>query len=236
MTDIDGKRLGWGLAVVIWLIAALAVLGSQPASMTMEPRADAPLAAAVQPALAQPEQATTSDERADGIKVHGHWTIAVLDGDGSVVDSRDFENALTLSGSQGLGLFVGRQNSVGFWAAGTQPCTFSGNPTACDIDEPAYGPSNPAQFPTLQVSVPTSGADAYRLRLTGSATAQNASSIDAVSTLVSFCPIGTASPTLAQCNSWAVFSSKTLSANTSTPPVPVQAGQQIQVTVVISFS
>jgi len=246
---IDLRRIG--LLAVAPVIAAItiAIVSSQPsgAARDVAQVEQAAQVAAVQPATsaasaAEPAKATEGASDRDSIKVHGHWTIAVLDPDGSAVDSRDFENALVLTGGQAMGVFLGRQNSVGFWtirlqSSGPGPCTSSAlGPIGCDIDEPASGATtNSYRFATLQLNLPTTGPDAYKLRLTGTATAQNASSLDQVATLVSFCPIGT-SAAANQCSGTVPFSAKLFLANTSAPPVTVQPGQQIQVTVVISFS
>ena len=52
--------------------------------------------------------ANSGDATSEGIQVHGHWTIEVLNPDGSVAEHREFENALTGPGGRDLaGLLEG---------------------------------------------------------------------------------------------------------------------------------
>ncbi len=49
------------------------------------------------------------------IKVHGVWTIDVLDGSGHLVTRREFENALTSRGSEFLASFLASSSTSGRW-------------------------------------------------------------------------------------------------------------------------
>jgi|GEM_PF-3414901 hypothetical protein len=49
------------------------------------------------------------------IKVHGVWTIDVLDESGHLVTRREFENALTSRGSEFLASFLASSSTSGRW-------------------------------------------------------------------------------------------------------------------------
>src|SRR5206468_7406710 len=68
----------------------------------------------------------------EGIKVHGHWTITVANQDGTVAETRDFENALNPSNP--LASFVARRSAVGTWAirfGAGDPAQVSGANSPC---------------------------------------------------------------------------------------------------------
>ena len=100
----------------------------------------------------------------------------------------------------------------------------------------AMGPPTAASgagyiFPTLTISAPTSGADAQKVVLSGTATAQADGTIGNVDTRVSFCAPTVATATGCAETGYIPFTDTTLAS-----PVPVVTGQQIVVTVKISFS
>lgn len=173
----------------------------------------------------------------EGIKVHGHWTIEVTNPDGTLAERREFENALTGSGSANLADIMSRQKSVGGWlihagAAVAADSPFMQPPSSgldCWIVESAYVASQPWVFRNLTVSAPSSGTNAHKVVLSGTATAQRDGKIDNVTT-----GIWTLDPALPPASSYPGggldFTAATLTA------VNVSAGQQIAVTVVISFS
>lgn len=171
----------------------------------------------------------------EGIKVHGHWTIEVRNPDGALVERREFDNALVTPGT--LARFLGRRNSVGGWVVylwtttGTGPfMDTQGNNNAALILEASYGLSFPTYFKNLVVDVPSSGANANRLVLSGNATAQRDGVIQRVSTAVNeLDAIGP--PTGTYLSSWNYFTQADLAT-----PVNVGGGQLIAVTVVLSFS
>jgi hypothetical protein len=51
----------------------------------------------------------------EGITVHGHWTIEIRHRDGTLVERKEFENALGEAGPLFLSAFLGRQWSPGLW-------------------------------------------------------------------------------------------------------------------------
>ena len=170
----------------------------------------------------------------EGIKVHGHWTIEVHNPDGTVVSRREFENALESMGQTLLAAFLARVWSPGGWGIelsspenGGHPCGNSTTTVICHIFESTYpGGTTLGVFRTLTVT--RSGAGNGVLVLSGAATAGRTGSVSRVNTGVQQCNF------LANC----VGSSFPPLAVTATTiaPITVQTGQQIQVTVEISFS
>jgi hypothetical protein len=166
---------------------------------------------------------------AQGITVHGWWTIKVID-HGAVVASREFENSLGANGSAALNALLASKGSInpnfGWWvqldsSTGIRPCK------ATLVGSPVQQPCNPG----ATVSTPTSGAQAGKLVLSGSVTADpvgGSGQIDKVSTVLNLC----LEPTIAQCT----FVAGGIFTATSITPIPVQSTQSVQFTVVISFS
>ena len=173
----------------------------------------------------------------EGIKVHGHWTIEVTNPDGTLAERREFENALTSSGASTMARFMGRRNSVGGWVVylwtttGTAPfMDTQGNNNMALILEPSYALSDAVYFKNLVVDVPTTGVNANKLVLSGNATAQRDGVINRVITAVNQLD-ATLPPSGAYVSSWQFFTQSDLAT-----AVTVSGGQQIAVTVVISFS
>jgi hypothetical protein len=59
--------------------------------------------------------ASAPDSPAEGISVHGHWTIEVKNPDGTLAERREFDNALQPGGKESLVKLLARQTSVGGW-------------------------------------------------------------------------------------------------------------------------
>jgi len=165
-----------------------------------------------------------------GVKVHGWWTITVLDR-GRLVSTRQFENSLLTvnqignGGDTVLANLLTRQYSMGPWqlyatdAGGALLFQLS---SASDIG--LQGVNGP-----LTVSGGTPG----HVILTGTFTAGGAISIGKVSTSVSLCTSATAP---ASCvNYFGDFFFNFTSATLGSP-VAVANGQIVQVKVDISFS
>ena len=181
----------------------------------------------------------------EGIKVHGAWTIDVRNPDGTLASHTEFRNSLTSSGPFTLINILTRVNSVGLWtvelatAGVTGLCSPGGTIFlgSCFIHEPAstrttftfFGVTGPIPglFKTLTVS---SVPGAYIL-LEGTATASLTDKIVEVKTTLDLCPPGTL-PT-GSCGGGA---STFTSAFIPSGGVSVQAGQIVQVKVMISFS
>ena len=186
-------------------------------------------------ALASPSSGSSSE----GIKVHGHWTIEIRDPDGTLVNRREFQNALGASGPLILNSLVSGTKVPGEWRillSGTGgPCLVtSGGAATCGILESTDSQAGTGTnfFDDLTVDVPITGANAGKFVLSGSATAAVNGDIGLVSTLLKRCVAAVApSACIGASGSASLFTTSGVS-----PAEPVQAGQQIQVTVVISFS
>jgi hypothetical protein len=155
----------------------------------------------------------STDARWKGIKVHGHWTIDIKNADGSLERRNEFENALVDDGVLMLVNILARRWNAAGWAV-----ELVGAAQSVFLTEAARD---------LTVSVPTSGPNLGKLVLEGSLTSPVAETYTRVISRVRFCPPG------ANCIPNSVppsFTAKDL------PPIAVQAGQIVQVTVVISFS
>jgi hypothetical protein len=85
---------------------------------------------------------------AQGITVHGWWTIKVID-HGAVVASREFENSLGADGSAALNALLASKGSInpnfGWWvqldsSTGTRPCK------ATLVGSPVQQPCNPGGY------------------------------------------------------------------------------------------
>jgi hypothetical protein len=174
----------------------------------------------------------------EGLRVHGHWTIEVRNPDGTLVERREFENALVIpSGANLLANVMGRARSIGGWrinvVGGVQLCEnpAGGSATSCEIVESTDALISNAAFPTLTVSV--SGATPAEAVLNGSLVAQRTGDISQVRTFDLYCA-GSTSP--AACPGGAVTGADLVTSTTLAAPIPVTAGQQVQVRVLISFS
>jgi len=215
----------------ILAVLLLSALVTGCATMTVpEPGSSAPAM------TAQVAKAAASGPQ-EGIKVHGNWVIEVKNPDGTLADRREFKNALITDGKNSLIQFLGRQNSVGLWLItleGTpHPCliTLFGPNTPCRVLESASNFTANHVFKTLTVSV-----SGNNIVLDGTATAQANSAINSVTTLVDRCDSTIPPSTPCEIFPWAFTG--TMLSPTSSPlgPIPVSPGQQIQVTVTISFS
>jgi len=192
------------------------------------------LALSAAPAMAQASKSGGGPQ--EGIKVHGHWSIEVRDPDGSLVSHHEFENALVVGGgpSSGdallAGLLAGTYGRVVNWSVQlvtnlsslTGPCRFNGQPFSCQI---VQGPGrNPPIFGGLLVRVP---ADAPgTLELSGQATVAGTDPIEVVTTDGEVC-LGQ------ECNFGQGFH---FTRHVLSTPIQVAPGQNVNVTVRISFS
>jgi hypothetical protein len=177
----------------------------------------------------------------EGIAVHGHWTIEVRGTDGALVERREFENALTQVGAFELVAILSRSRGLPAWGirlhtnlVDTGPCdtVLDGIGQDCVIMEASAGPgltnvTNATVFKTLTVSP---AALAQPLTLQGTAIATTNGPIDEVESLMCESIPPSVDPTA--CNSGPdKFTAKALVA-----PISVSTGQQILVTVAITFS
>ena len=238
---MDTSRLIKGSLAGILVAATLAVAAYAAAPQGVMP------AAAIDPVDASSVVASRpASGPNEGIKVHGRWVIEVTNPDGSVAERREFNNALV--GGAHLSALLARTSSVGRWAIDLrssdpsltntepQPC---GSTTGllgvtthhpCVIAEPGTFTASAGLYGNLTVTAPASGTNAGALVLSGSATAGADASIKKVSTSVGSCAATDAPAT--QCD----FAPRVgMTSTTLATPVAVTNGQQIQVSVVISF-
>jgi len=184
-------------------------------------------------------------DQIEGIKVHGHWTIEVRDPDGSLVDRQEFDNALDANtGNLALTNILGRNTTVGHWQVWTRSSTASevceqpaGTPSLqCNIVEsgdPTASGQN-SYFETLVMSLPA--GPPYSLNLSGYLTAQRDGSIERVNTVVYHC-VSSTSPDACPGSTVPTLEGSMWVTETVLPsPVAVLTGQQVLVTVAISFS
>lgn len=182
-------------------------------------------------------------------KVHGHWAIDVRNADGTLVSHTEFENALALPGTTLLTEFLGRTSIPGNWLifltdggnAGACGSGVNNPPLKCVISEPNDpGSANLIQTNTLIVTTtPATTSGSAQLILRGNTTAMFNSSVAAVETGLAHCKrTATTIPTAcAQYGSTSTFlGNETFSHATLTTPVPVNAGQIIQITITFTFS
>jgi len=161
------------------------------------------------------------------VTVHGEWTIVVRNKHHKVVARRHFENALTTNGASVLQQLLSGQAAVGPWGVNVG---FGAIVSSLDDDVNA-----PPFYKTLVVTAPTSGPDVNKVILSGTATPSSDTTITNVDTWLGLC---TAPPT-GGCTgpSSQQFTHKALDGLNGDPAaVPVAAGQQVAVTVKLSFS
>jgi len=173
----------------------------------------------------------------EGITVHGHWRIEVLDPDGTLVSTTELENALVEFGAQTLVNSLTGLGVVGGWlvvlydTTGAQlPCDDGSGASHCNIGESDvdYGtiPLHSSDL-TVTRSLP------WTFSLAGSVTVAYSTSIDRVGTITKVCD---PSNTAASCRPATGFSYAGFTGKDLTPAVPVQPGQIVNVTVNLSFS
>lgn len=166
--------------------------------------------------------------RPDGITVHGWWTLTVRD-HGRVVAKRQFENALTpTTGAETLAAIFMRQEVPWTWAItvqdtpGHKGICAAGH--ACLIAEPSVAGADSQNL--VVESVANGGG---KLRLRGSIEAAVDGQITNVATSMGVC-----SPDKSFCrppDTSSDFTNKRLAS-----ALQLQAGQQLSVSVVLSFS
>ena len=172
----------------------------------------------------------------EGIRVRGEWTIVVRNEDGSVASRHEFRNAFVPSlGGPMLANLLKHTSVIAEWSISMQgfACVnTSGQTGNCIlVQNPAWVAQGPQQyFATLTTEVPTTGPNAGKFVLTGSAKAARTASVTTVSTFGHECPAGSTA-----CTGLSGLQ-RTFTHHNLSPAIPVVQGQTIDVTVVISFS
>ena len=170
---------------------------------------------------------TTSSPAGVMVTVHGKWTIVVRNKHGKVIRIRRFENSLVSSGAGTIAALLAGTAAAGSWGVNI---TFG-----AIVDAHNTAPDTPPFYKNLQVTAPTTGPDANKVVLSGTATPAADTTITQVDTYLGLCT----APATAGCTSPAnpEFTHKALDGLNGDPAaVPVAAGQQVSVTVKLSFS
>jgi hypothetical protein len=171
-------------------------------------------------------------ETSEGVQVHGHWKILVLDPDGTLVSVAEFDNAFT--GNHFATYTLTGGYSAGLWGieldatVGTRPCHDGSSDFSCWIVEPVDPDTDPNSSKNLEISVFGGG-----FILSGSIEVDHATSIDSVRTAAGFCS-GHVAPD--DCLISVTAGGLSFTETVLGTPVAVDVGQIIQVTVTISFS
>jgi hypothetical protein len=182
-----------------------------------------------------------------GITVHGHWIFDVRNPDGSGAQRYEFDNELI--DARPLLATLSRQNTPAHWTVllgdffGPEFCT-RGNPPAlvtCMLQEPGDQRDFGAKrIPTLSVSLEGGGFPNV-LVLKGTFTADTAGQISSVQTGLSVCAntVAPASPCDTSSNSFSYQFTRHVTQPSGPPsaggPIPLAAGQIVQVRVEIRF-
>jgi hypothetical protein len=169
----------------------------------------------------------TAPPTATQVTVHGQWTITVRNKHHKIVARRHFENALVPSGAAVLARLLSRASGAGSWGVNIG--------FGAIVDSTNTAPDSPPFYKNLTVTAPTTGPDANKVVLSGTATPSADTTINNVDTYLGECT----GPPTAGCTSPASsqFTHKALDGLNGDPAaVPVAAGQQVAVTVKLSFS
>ncbi len=169
----------------------------------------------------------TAPPTATQVTVHGQWTIIVRNKHHKIVARRQFENALVPSGAAVLARLLSRASGAGSWGVNIG--------FGAIVDSTNTASDSPPVYKNLTVTAPTSGPDANKVVLSGTATPSADTTINNVDTYLGECTgpptAGCVSPASSQ------FTHKALDGLNGDPAaVPVAAGQQVAVTVKLSFS
>ena len=225
-----------GLSVVIVSLMFALVLG------VIGPGTDSPtgMETAVLAVAGTDSNGVVAPAPGDGIKVHGLWTIEVLESDGTFVSRQVFETSLTNDGAVTLARILARTRSVGLWrleikdgSGSNHPCLINTSPAACLLLEPPGVDVPNASF-NLTKGVTISGTNQNKLVLSGHATAWRNGIVSNVIAVQRLC-FATVAPSGCPTSTTNIAGLVTIT-GTNITAIPVQNGQQILVTVVISFS
>ena len=194
------------VAAIFAAVLAVAVVGTAGASLMLR--------------MTAPPSATQ-------VTVHGQWTIIVRNKHHKIVARRHFENALVPSGAAVLARLLSRASGAGSWGVNIG--------FGAIVDSTNTATDSPPFYKNLTVTAPTTGPDANKVVLSGTATPSSDTTINNVDTYLGECT----GPPTAGCTSPASsqFTHKALDGLNGDPAaVPVAAGQQVAVTVKLSFS
>lgn len=213
-----------------WVILATAALVGAAA-------AAAAILAVATPGGTQTAKSAPFANRPEQIHVQGHWKLEVRNPDGRTVLVRRFHND-PANANQAIATILARAYTPGFWwitlgsTTGAGPaCVSSGTPVFCrlmDANDSGSITTAPNTFKTLT----TSNSNVQnQITLSGSMTAQRNGDVDTVATNLSVCSSTVAPSTACGTFQFWPFTSRTLGS-----PVGLVTGQQLLVTVTLSFT
>jgi hypothetical protein len=171
---------------------------------------------------------------AQGIKVHGRWTIDVRNEDGTLAAHYEFDNALQTGGAQVLaGLLGSAYKQINYWQVilvGPNfggPCDFQGRPGPCNLTQ--HVGSGAAGLGELTLNLPLNvvGAPSGTIELNGLMRAVHGDSISSVRSALYVC-VDASCP-----GGYRVFN---FSLHDLATAIPIAANQVFEVKVVFSFS
>ena len=173
-----------------------------------------------------------SDGPSEGIKVHGDWVLEVRQPDGTLVQRQEFENDLTSGGANLLAEILARESNVHLWSILLFDAYGINSPWVDPAEGWIYEEAVPGQQIGTNVaySLVLDTDDYGVLQLTGTITAEKDGSIAVVMTYIDW-KLPSGGPSELVASGGMNFTTAYLD-----PPVNVLEGQQILVTVEISFS
>jgi hypothetical protein len=197
----------------------------------------------------------------EGIKVHGHWLIEVRNADGTLASHTEFDNALQFAGKNLVASFLRHEQSKpGRWTvvldnlSGTNKACAGG--TFAAVPDPGFAglcyltetDSQPSAFMgtnvsrNLTVTLVPDANNVFALVLSGSIKSLQQGAIDRVYTTLGACDVlsvagfcQVAQPLAASSTGFS-FAFVSIPVQGGQGPIPIQAGQTIDVTVRFTFS
>ena len=190
--------------------------------------------ATVAPASSSVALVDDGDRPGVGITVRGAWKIDVREPDGTLVQHVEFHNDLTANGEALLSEILTRSRDVGWWIVRISGSVLPCGGSSCLIAEPAVETlpgSLTIDSYDLSVAVDSSGRG---IRLRGSVVPELASDLFSVGTQMTPC---TPESNIAFCPSLAPGALDVLTSIqlTSADTVSVEAGQIVQVDILLTF-
>jgi hypothetical protein len=173
---------------------------------------------------------------ADGIKVEGHWKITVKNPDGRVVLVRRFHNDPTQA-NQAIATILARAYTPGYWfvqlssTANNPACLNAGIASTCTLSDPNDNGSFSGLSSTFKTLTTSATGFQSTIVLGGSMTAQRNGVVDEVSTNLAVCNRTIAPSVSCGLSAFWPFSSRVLGS-----PINLVTGQQLLVTVTLSFT
>jgi hypothetical protein len=180
-------------------------------------------------AAAQEAGPPSPDGMNEGVAVHGHWTITVLR-EGEVVERREFKNALTNGGQAHLALLLARTRSTGPWTVLVEA---DGSGSLCADNTFVLGDDTDCTISEASAELTASTTENATVILQGSETVQRDGNLQLVNTYQQWCA-GDVAPTT--CSPAGGGNQNQFTRADLEPLIPVQNGDQIEVTVELSFN